>query len=406
MNTRAKSLYDAYVVQNYGVAPLTLVRGKGRRVWDDCGKRYLDFSGGIAVTALGHAHPKWVRCVCEQAKTLAHCSNLFRNEPQGELAKRLVDTLGEKGARAFFCNSGTEANEALIKLARLHGMRKAGGKEGKIFKIVVAKNSFHGRTFGGMAATAQEKIQHGFRPMLEGFVEAPFNDLDAFKAAVDAKTCAVLVETIQGESGVTPATREFLRGLRKLCTERNVLLMLDEVQCGVYRSGAFLACERLGVTPDAVSLAKGLGGGFPIGAIWMRAPFADLFQPGMHGTTFGGNPLACAAALAVLETVEAEALPENVRKISARLVKKLNALRKSFPLVIDEVRGMGLMLGVGLKVPTAPLIARLRELGLLVVGAGNQTVRLLPALNVTEAECDEAVRLFKKALETLELPTP
>ena len=276
MSKQTKALYETYLIQNYGSAPLTIVRGKGRRVWDDNGKRYLDFSSGIAVNALGIAHPAWVKRVCEQAKLIAHTSNLFRSETQALLAKAVVDTIGEAGARMLFCNSGTEANEALIKLARLHGMQKAGGKEGRIYKVVVAENAFHGRTFGSMAATPQEKIQHGFRPMLTGFPVAKYNDLASFEKHIDDKTAAILIETIQGESGVTPATAEFLKGLRKLCNKHHILLMLDEVQCGIGRTGTFLACQQAGIVPDAVSLAKGLGGGFPIGAIWVRQRYGDL----------------------------------------------------------------------------------------------------------------------------------
>jgi len=401
MSDNAKSLYETYLIQNNGTPALTLVRGKGRRVWDDCGKRYLDFSGGIAVNSLGVAHPVWVRNVVSQAKLLSHTSNLFRNEPQAMLAKAVVETVGEEGARMLFCNSGTEANEALIKLARAHGLRRAQGKEGKIYKVVCAEDAFHGRTFGAMAATPQEKIQHGFRPMLTGFPVAKFNDLASFEKAVDEKTAAVIVEPIQGESGVTCATKEFFQGLRKLCDERDILLLVDEVQTGVGRTGSFLACQQAGIVPDAVSLAKGLGGGFPIGAIWVRKPHADLFKAGMHGTTFGGNPLACAAALAVMETLQSEDLQTNVRQTSTCLFGKLQALKKQFPKQIADIRGKGLMIGIGLSVETAPVIAALRANGLLVVGAGHQTIRFLPALNVTKAECEEAVSILKKTLQSL-----
>ncbi len=401
MAKNTQSLYEKYIIGNYGVAPLTLVRGKGRRVWDDKGKRYLDFCSGIAVNSLGVAHPAWVKSVSAQAKLLAHASNLFRNEPQAALAKTFVDMMGVAGAKMFFCNSGTEANEALIKLARLYGMKKAGGKEGKIFKIVCAENAFHGRTFGSMAATPQKKIQHGFAPQLKGFSFGKFNDLKSFEKLVDKDTAAVLVEPVQGESGVTPATAEFLKGLRKLCDKKKILFMLDEIQCGIARSGTLLACQQSGIVPDAVSLAKGLGGGFPIGAIWVRAPYTDLLQPGMHGTTFGGNPLACAAGLAVLETIKAEDLLANVKDISKHLIRKLTAVKKEFPALVKEVRGLGLMIGIGLAKETAPVIAALRAQGLLVAGAGNHTIRFLPALNVTKAECDEAICMLKKALDSL-----
>ncbi|MEY4797700.1 MAG: hypothetical protein RI978_1, partial [Verrucomicrobiota bacterium] len=300
------ALYEQYLARNYGAPPVTLVRGEGSRVWDAAGKRYLDFATGIAVNALGHAHPVWVQRVSEQAAKLVHVSNLYRNEPQGRLAAALSHYCGP--GRVIFCNSGAEANEGLLKLARLHGLRKS-GTEGTCIGVVVAEKAFHGRTFGGMSATPQEKIQKGFRPLLSGFTAAPLNDLAAWDKAIDAQTtAAVLVESIQGEGGVFPATAEFLQGLRKLCTERNVLLLIDEIQCGIGRTGNFFAFERAGVKPDAIAMAKGLGGGFPIGAIWMAPPHDDLFQAGSHGTTFGGGALAATAGLAVLEVIESEKL--------------------------------------------------------------------------------------------------
>ena len=308
-------LYDAHVLKNYPRQPLTLVRGSGARVWDDAGRSDLDFTSGIAVNALGHCHPQWVAAVQRQAGELIHTSNLFRHPNQAELARQLVGLAGP--GRVFFCNSGAEANEALIKLARLHGMKKAGGEEGRCFKIICAKNAFHGRTFGGMSATPQEKIQKGFRPLVPGFAFGELNNLASFAALVDDATAAIFVETIQGESGINVCTPEFLRGLRELCTRHNLLLLLDEVQCGVGRTGKFFAFEHHGVQPDAIGMAKGLGGGMPIGAMWVRENAADLFQPGSHGTTFGGTPLACAAALAELEVIEKEKLLEKVTAQSA-----------------------------------------------------------------------------------------
>jgi acetylornithine aminotransferase/acetylornithine/N-succinyldiaminopimelate aminotransferase len=295
VRTSTAELYDAHVLKNYARPALTLVRGRGTQVWDDAGNCYLDFTSGIAVSALGHCHPQWVSAIQRQAGELIHVSNLFRNPLQGELARRIVQKAGP--GRVFFCNSGAEANEAMIKLARLHGVEKAGGVEGKCFKIIGAKNAFHGRTYGSMSATPQEKIQKGFRPLVPGFEFAELNNLQSFVDLVDDATAAVILETVQGESGINPATPEFLRGLRKLCDQKNVLLLLDEVQCGIGRTGKFYAFEHSGITPDAVAMAKGLGGGFPIGSMWVRDRFADLFHPGNHGTTFGGTPLACAAAL-------------------------------------------------------------------------------------------------------------
>lgn len=393
----AAELYDAHVMKNYARAPLTLVRGQGSRVWDDAGKSYLDFTSGIAVCALGHSHPHWVKAVSEQAGTLVHVSNLFRNPNQGELARRLVEKAGK--GRVFFCNSGAEANEALIKLARLHGKKKAGDVEGKCIKVIGAKNAFHGRTFGGMSATPQEKIQKGFRPLVPGFEFGDINDLASFEKLVDADTAAIMVETIQGESGITPCTVEFLRGLRALCDKHNLLLILDEVQCGIGRTGTFYAFEQAGIQPDAIGMAKGLGGGFPIGAIWVRENAAEYYQPGMHGTTFGGTPLACAAALAVLDVIEQEKLVQHVAHASVAWHAELNKLVTEFPGKVLEIRGKGFMVGVKLAEDPAPVIAALREAGLLVVAAGFNVFRLLPPLNATEAELAQSVALIREVLK-------
>ncbi|MDE3084560.1 MAG: acetylornithine/succinylornithine family transaminase, partial [Verrucomicrobiota bacterium] len=312
--TSAAELYDAFVLKNYARPALTLVRGNGAQVWDDQGNCYLDFTSGIAVNALGHCHPHWIAAVQRQAGELIHVSNLFRNPNQAELARRLVQRAGP--GRIFFCNSGAEANETLLKLARLHGVKKAGGQEGKCSKIICAKNAFHGRTFGGMSATPQEKIQKGFRPLVPGFAFGELNNLKSFADLIDEQTTAIFVETIQGESGINSCTTEFLAGLRSLCDKHNLLLLIDEVQCGMGRTGKFFAFEHAGVMPDAIGMAKGLGGGFPIGAMWVRENAAELFQPGSHGTTFGGTPLACAAALAVLDVIEKEKLLENVTHLS------------------------------------------------------------------------------------------
>jgi acetylornithine aminotransferase/acetylornithine/N-succinyldiaminopimelate aminotransferase len=373
-----------------------LVRGEGSRVWDAAGKRYLDFATGIAVNALGHAHPVWVQRVSEQAAKLVHVSNLYRNEPQGRLAAALSHYCGP--GRVIFCNSGAEANEGLLKLARLHGLRKS-GTEGTCIGVVVAEKAFHGRTFGGMSATPQEKIQKGFRPLLSGFTAAPLNDLAAWDKAIDAQTtAAVLVESIQGEGGVFPATAEFLQGLRKLCTERNVLLLIDEIQCGIGRTGDFFAFERAGVKPDAIAMAKGLGGGFPMGAIWMAPPHDDLFQAGSHGTTFGGGALAATAGLAVLEVIESEKLLAKVTAQSPAWHAALRGLVALRPDLVKEVRGTGYMVGVILTIDPVPVVAALREAGLLTAPAGGVAVRLLPALVATEAELAESVAVLTKVL--------
>ena len=391
--THTADLYDAHVMKNYGRAPLTLVRGVGTKVWDDEGKSYWDFTSGIAVSALGHCHPHWVAEIRRQAGELIHTSNLFRNPNQGELARRLVQRAGP--GRVFFCNSGAEANEALLKLARLHGIRKS-GTEGKCYKVICAEQAFHGRTFGGMSATPQEKIQKGFRPLVPGFAFGKLNDLSSFEALIDDDTAAIFVETIQGEGGVNPATPEFLRGLRALCSKHNLLLMLDEVQCGVGRTGAFFAFEHAEVRPDAIGMAKGLGGGFPIGAVWITETSAELFQPGSHGTTFGGTPLACAAALAVLDIIEQEDLLTNVNRLSDEWHRQLRALIAEFPQHVIGLRGSGFMVGLQMQGDALAWCASLRAAGLLVPIAGGNVVRLLPPLNATAAELAESVAILRK----------
>jgi acetylornithine aminotransferase/acetylornithine/N-succinyldiaminopimelate aminotransferase len=361
-------------------------------LYDTDGKQYLDFSSGIAVTALGHSHPKWVSVVQAQAKELVHCSNLFGIPGQQKLADRLTKYAGH--GRVLFCNSGAESNEALIKLARLHG-KSTSGVEGQRYKVVCADNAFHGRTFGGMAATPQEKVQGGFRPMLDGFKFATLNDIKSFEAAIDADVAAVFIESIQGEGGVFPAEDSFLQELRALCTERNVLLMLDEVQCGIGRSGDFFAFESSGVQPDAIGMAKGLGGGFPIGAIWVADAHAELFQPGSHGTTFGGNPLASAAANAVLDVIEKEQLLSHVQNVSKKWHADLNALATKFPNLITEVRGKGFMIGLGLTGQVNEVVTAAREHGLLLVPAGHNTIRLLPALIATPEQLTESVHILE-----------
>jgi acetylornithine/N-succinyldiaminopimelate aminotransferase len=389
-------LYAQYVGHNYGAPAITITRGQGVYVWDASGKRYLDFASGIAVNAVGHAHPHWVKRMSDQLGKLVHVSNLYRNEPQGRLAEALVRRAGP--GRVIFCNSGAEANEGLLKLARLHGLRKS-GVEGACIGVVVAEKAFHGRTFGGMSATPQEKIQKGFRPLLTGFTAAPLNDLAAWDKAIDAKTtAAVLIESIQGEGGVNPATPDFLRGLEKLCRERNVLLMVDEIQCGIGRTGKFFAYEHAGVKPDAIAMAKGLGGGFPIGAIWMAPPHDDLFQPGSHGTTFGGGALAATAGLAVLEIIEAEGLVAKVAERSVAWHAELKKLVTLRPDLVKEVRGAGYMVGVILHIDPIPVVTALREAGVLTAPAGGVAVRLLPPLTASPEELAEAVATLRQVL--------
>jgi len=396
VRSSAAEMYDAYVLRNYPRAPVTLVRGLGTRVWDDQGRPYLDFSSGIAVSSLGHCHPHWVAAVQRQAAELIHTSNLFRNPNQGELARRLVSYAGP--GRVFFCNSGAEADEAMLKLSRLHGVRKA-GVEGKCFKVVCAKQAFHGRMFGGMSATPQERVQKGFRPLLTGFSFGDLNDLGSFARLVDEDTAAILVETVQGDGGINPCTAEFLAGLRRLCDERDMLLMLDEVQCGIGRTGRFYAFEHAGIRPDAIGMAKGLGGGYPIGAMWVGERAAGLFQPGSHGSTFGGTPLACAAALAVLDVIERDALLDHVARESAPWIRELGRLAADFPRHVLGIRGLGFLIGIQMASDTAPYAKALLERGLLTAVAGANVIRLLPPLNASAEELSQSVAIFRDALK-------
>jgi acetylornithine aminotransferase/acetylornithine/N-succinyldiaminopimelate aminotransferase len=395
VRTSTAELYDAYVLQNYARPPLTLVRGAGVHVWDDTGRQYLDFTSGVAVAALGHCHPAWVEAVRQQAGELIHVSNLFRHPNQGALARRLVALAGP--GRVFFCNSGAEANEALIKLARLHGVHKS-GEEGKCPKIICAQNAFHGRTFGGMSATPQEKIQKGFRPLVPGFAFGELNNLQSFADLVDDGTAAIFVETIQGEGGIVPCTDEFLWGLRRLCDEHNLLLLLDEVQCGVGRTGDFYAFQHSGVRPDGIGMAKGLAGGYPIGAMWVGEKHAELFHPGSHGSTFGGTALACAAALAVLDTLERDGLLEKVRVNGAAWKAELEKLVTEFPAQVKGVHGRGYMLGVQMHGELPPYQTALREAGLLVAVAGANMLRLVPPLIATPEHLAEATAIIRRVL--------
>jgi acetylornithine/N-succinyldiaminopimelate aminotransferase len=391
------SLYTDYVIPTYGRFDLDLARGSGCRVWDGEGREYLDFGAGIAVCSLGHAHPEITKVVTEQAATLVHTSNLYRTAPQAHLARRLVELTG--GGKVFFCNSGAEANEGLIKLAR-----KFGSESGR-HEIITFQNSFHGRTMAGISATAQEKIKKGFAPLLEGFVHVPYRDLAAVTAAIGPRTAAILVEAVQGEGGIHVATPEFLRGLREICDERDLLLFFDEIQCGLGRTGDWCGWRSLdrSVQPDGVSWAKGIANGFPLGAFWASSSrgLCDLLGPGTHGTTYGGNPVCCAAGLKVLEIVERDRCRQNASVQGARLRDGLLALGSP---AIREVRALGLMVGfeldgAGEANVAIPFVKRLMAGGLLAIPAGERVVRLLPPLNVTGREIDEALEKIGKAFQ-------
>ena len=408
------NLYRDYVMPTYGRFDLALTRGQGTRVWDEEGKEYLDFGAGIAVCSLGHSHPQLTKALAEQAATLVHTSNLYLTRPQGELAKLIVELVG-LGGKVFFCNSGAEANEGLYKLAR-----KFGAPTGR-HEIITFTNSFHGRTLGGISATGQEKVKTDFAPLVEGFVHVPFNDLAAVEAAITPKSVAILLEPVQGEGGINPATPEFLKGVRELCDRNNLLLLFDEVQCGFGRTGDWCAWRTIspeGVEPDAVSWAKGIANGFPLGAFWVGVrnagsgdhdslPLCDLLGPGTHGTTYGGNPLAATAGLTVLSVIGKEGLLGNARLLGDFLMKSLQEM--NLP-AIRLVRGVGMMIGIELNdlspsfggegVPSIRVTKELMKAGLLVIPSGERTIRLLPPLNITRDEAAEALAILKKVLLT------
>jgi acetylornithine aminotransferase/acetylornithine/N-succinyldiaminopimelate aminotransferase len=400
-----QQIFQKYVMPTYGRFDVVLSHGSGSYVHDVNGKRYLDLGGGIAVCALGHASPEITEAIIQQSQKLVHVSNLYYHEPQGRLAAELVRLIGP--GKVFFSNSGGEANEGLFKLAR-----KFGHDEGR-FEILTAQNSFHGRTLAGIAATGQEKVKKGFEPAVPGFRHVPFNDLDAMRQALSPATAAILIECVQGEGGVTPASPEYLLGLRQLCDEKKLLLLLDEVQAGHFRTGRFQSWQRLlenvpgaeRFLPDGVSMAKSLGGGFPIGAFWVREKYADLLGPGTHATTFGGTPLACTVALKILEVVKRDNLDENTRRVGEELRKGLLQLAKESPRVLHSVRGIGLMLGFELgdnipalansdKAASIQFVNRLHEAGLLAVPAGAKVIRLLPALNLRSQEAQEGLQII------------
>jgi acetylornithine aminotransferase/acetylornithine/N-succinyldiaminopimelate aminotransferase len=409
-----RELFSQNVVPSYGRFDLVFSHGAGSYLFDVAGKRYLDLGAGIAVCCLGHAHPAITEALVEQSRKLIHVSNLYFTEPQGRLAAELVKRIG--AGKCFFANSGAEANEGLFKLAR-----KFGHDEGR-FEILTATNSFHGRTLAGIAATGQDKVKKGFEPATPGFRHIPFNDLAAARNAISPATVAILMEGVQGEGGVTPATPEYLLGLRALCDEKKLLLFMDGVQCGHYRTGRFQSFQRIlenvlggeKFLPDGVSMAKSLGGGFPIGAFWVRAPYADLLGPGTHATTFGGTPLACAVALKVLEVIERERLDEQARKLGEWFKRELERLAAAYPQVVKRARGLGFILGLELvekeKIPafaasnkTAALqfVNRLHEIGVLTIPAGTQIVRLLPPLNLKPQEAGEGIAVIESVVKSL-----
>lgn len=385
-----------YLFQNYGRQPVVIERGSGTRAWDTDGNEYLDFVGGVAVNVLGHSHPAVVRAISEQAARVIHTSNLFYSTPMIELARVLVEASGLD--RAFFCNSGTEAVEAAIKLARRWGRDVRDGA----FEIITTTDSFHGRTMGSLSATGNARYREPFEPLVPGFRIVPWNDLDAVRAATSSQTAAVMVEPIQGEGGVNMPAPGYLAGLRDWCDRQGILLIFDEVQTGIGRTGTLFAFQHDGVRPDIMALAKGLAGGVPIGAILARDDIAAHFVKGDHGSTFGGNALAAAAALATLREVMAPGFLETARERSLRLIDRLQAIEDRHPLVTG-IRGRGMLLAVGLaRECSAEVVDEARRRGLLVNNVRPNAVRLMPPLNVSEDDLDRAADILEAAIAAVE----
>ncbi len=389
MNTTEEKT-KKYIMHTYNSIPITLVSGDGCYVTDSSGNRYLDFLSGIAVNALGHNHAAFNSSVSKQLESIIHYSNLFLNDRQADLAEKLVEN--SSFDKAFFCNSGTEAVEAALKLARKFGKKKRKGA----WKIIAMNKSFHGRTSGSLSLTGQKKYRESFLPLLPGVIFADFNDFEDLKRKIDDETCAVILEPVQGEGGIYPADKDYLIKVRELCTDKNIALIFDEVQCGMGRTGTLFAHESYGVTPDIVCLAKGLGGGLPIGAILSTEEF-NLFEPGDHAATFGGNPLVCSGAMAVLTELLDNGLLQNVRKTSGYLKDKLEKLKSSSNRV-KEIRGRGLMIGIEIDGSAADVAGSCRDNGLIIGTAGTNVLRLVPPLIIGEKETDVALDILEKVL--------
>lgn len=375
-----------FMVPVYKRFPICLIKGAGVKVWDINGKEYLDFFGQ-GVNGIGHCHPELVKAIYEQADKLIHFSNLYYTVPQVELAKKLSQI--SFGGKVFFANSGAEVNEAAIKLARIYGKGK--------YEIITMINSFHGRTLATLTATGQEKIHKGFEPLVDGFKYVPFNNLEQAEKAITQSTCAIMVEPIQGEGGVNVATLEYLKGLRALCDKYKLLLILDEVQTGMGRTGKMFAYEHYGIIPDIMTLAKWLGSGMPIGAMIARAELADMFTPGAHASTFGGNPLACAVTLAVINLILKENLVQNAEEIGSYFINRLYELKDKYSFV-KEVRGKGLMIGMELEIDGSSIVNTCLQHGLIINCVGGKILRFLPPLIITKQDVDKAMEILSLAL--------
>lgn len=394
-NQTIKEKGQAYLMNTFNRGTICMVEGNGSYLKDADGKEYLDFLAGIAVNALGHNHPKVTAAIAEQAAKLVHCSNMYWIEPQVQLAEQLVTHSALD--KVFFGNSGAEANEGAIKLARKYGREEHGAD---CYEIITAVNSFHGRTLATLTATGQKQFHKHFDPFLKGFHYVPFNDFPALLEQVSEKTCAILLEPIQGEGGVYPADVAYLQQVRALCDEKDILLIFDEVQTGMGRTGTFFAYEGYGIEPDVMTLAKALGNGVPIGALLAKDFVASHFNPGDHGSTFGGNPLVCAAAVATIEAIEEENILANVNEMSAYFKEKLSVLKEKYSF-ITEIRGKGLLLGMELTMKGSDIVAQCMEKGVIINCTHDTVLRFLPPLNVTTAEIDQAVAVLDEVLQAL-----
>jgi acetylornithine/N-succinyldiaminopimelate aminotransferase len=386
-----------YLMNTYNRFPVVLRKGRGMKVWSSDGKEYLDFVGGVAVNCLGHCHPKVVIALQKQAQRLIHVSNYYHIEPQIKLAKLLVEN--SFADRVFFCNSGAEAIEAAIKLARLYFYEQSGRSR---FEMITTINSFHGRTLGALSATGQDKFKEGFEPLVPGFRHVEFNDIDAVEAAVTKDTCAVMLEPIQGEGGVKMPDPDYLKDVRALCDRHGILLILDEIQTGMGRTGKLFAYEHFGIAPDIMTLAKGLGGGVPIGAMLATEKVASSFQPATHGSTFGGNPLACAAAIATLDVLlEDGFILDQCRRMGKYFKKRLEELKKEFPSIIADIRGMGLLIGMEMVRNCAPVVKTCMDDGVLLNYTAGNVLRFMPPLIVTEKEIDHLMDILDQVFDSL-----
>ncbi len=387
--------FAKYVIPNYKRYPVSLVHGEGSYVWDAEGKKYLDLFPGWGCDILGHSPPKVVKAIQKQVEHLIHIPNTWYTEAQGDFAEAIVT---RSFGKVFFANSGTEANEGAIKLARLHYANKSGGPQK--YRIITFENGFHGRTYGSVTATAQPKYHEGLGPLLPGFRYAPFNDLEAVKALIDNETCAILLEPVQGEGGVNIATDDFLKGLRQLCDQHNLLLIFDEVQTGMGRTGHWFGYQHSGVLPDIMTLAKGVAAGVACGAFVCQDHIAPSLRPGMHASTFGGNPLAMAAGIATMKMIEEEGLLAHCREMSARFHQHFAQLKESLP-IIKEVRSRGMMIGVELNIPATPAVGQCMERGVLINATHDTVVRLLPALNISKTQVDEGCQVIADVLKKM-----